>query len=134
MSHAQEFTRGQLAQLVGCGAETIRYYETNGLLPAVKRAANGYRIYDDDNRKRLSFVLRLRRLGFSIDEIRNVCSLLDHDSYTCGDIHEITIDHLNTVRSKIKELRQMERKVKELSDLCGAGAKPDCPIIDALYG
>lgn len=134
MSQVREYTRGQLARVAGCGGETIRYYESNGLLPKVRRAANGYRIYDDDNRKRLSFVLQLRGLGFSIEEIMGVCALLDRDDYTCGDIHHITVDHLTTIKEKIRELRKMERRVKELADLCGAGSKPDCPIIDALYG
>ena len=132
MSEIREYTRGQLADLVGCGAETIRYYETNGLLPAVKRAANGYRIYDEDNRKRLDFVLKLRRLGFSVEESRNVCSLIDRNDYTCDDIHAITVEHLNASQQKIRELKDMERKVRELADLCEAGSKPDCPIIDAL--
>lgn len=128
-----EFTRGQLAQATGCGAETIRYYESNGLLPLPRRAANGYRIYDDENRKRLAFVLRLRGLGFTIEEIRRVCSLLDNENYTCGDIHEVTVEHLSAVREKIRELQKMQRQLKELADLCGQGSKPDCPIIDALY-
>ncbi len=128
-----EFTRGQLARATGCGAETIRYYEGNGLLPQPMRAANGYRIYNDDTRKRLAFILRLRGLGFTIEEIRNVCTLLDDKTYTCHDIHDITIDHLETVRAKIRELQKMQRQLKSLAGLCEQGSVPDCPIIDALY-
>jgi len=128
-----EFTRGQLAQAAGCGAETIRYYESNGLLPKPRRAANGYRIYDDESRKRLSFVLRLRGLGFTIEEIRKLCLLMDKDDYGCGDIHAITVEHLGAVKEKIRELQQMQKRLKELAEMCGKGALPDCPIIDALY-
>jgi len=128
-----EYTRGQLAKVTGCGPETIRYYEANGLLPPPQRAANGYRIYDAESRKRLSFVLQLRGLGFSIEEIRRLCSLLDNE-YTCGDIHQITIEHLGTVKEKIRELQRMQRRLKKLADSCGKGSLPDCPIIDALYG
>ncbi len=128
-----EFTRGQLARATGCGAETIRYYESNGLLPPPRRAANGYRIYDDEGRKRLGFVLQLRGLGFTIEETRRLCSLLDNENYSCGEIHDIAVEHIGGVQKKIRELQKMQRKLKDLAELCGTGAKPNCPIIDALY-
>ncbi len=128
-----DYSRGQLAAAVDCGPETIRYYEQIGLLPEPRRTANGYRIYGDDTRKRLSFVLRLRGLGFTIEEIENVCALLDNNTYTCGDIHNVALEHLEAVRTKIRELQKMQRQLKSLVGLCGQGELPDCPIIDTLY-
>ncbi len=128
-----EFTRGQLATATGCNPETIRYYENMNLMPAPRRAENGYRIYNDESRKRLSFILRLKALGFSIEETQNVFARLDNDSYECGDIHRVTLEHLAVVQGKLKDLRKMEKRLKELSNMCGQGQLPDCPIIDVLY-
>jgi len=132
-SNAHDLSRGQLALATGCNMETIRYYERVELMPSPRRSENGYRIYSEESRKRLSFILQLKSLGFSIEETKNVCALLDDDAYTCGDVHRVTVEHLGVVREKLKELRKMERRLKELAKSCREGQPPDCPIIDALY-
>ena len=53
-------TRGQLARQTGCNAETIRYYEHIGLMPEPRRGANGYRRYDQQQARRLRFIMRGR--------------------------------------------------------------------------
>lgn len=132
-SELTEMTRSQLATVTNCGMGSIRYYEDIGLMPEPHRAANGYRIYNEESRKRLSFILRLRGLGFSIGNTKNVCDLLDDDAYTPRDVYEIMMTHLEVIRAKINELRRMERRLKGLVSQCGRGKLPTCPIIDALY-
>ena len=126
-----EFTRGQLAKSVGCGAETIRFYETKGVLPEPRRAANGYRIYDSELQKRLLFVLQLRSLGFSIEEMRCFTDLLDRE-HTCGEVRAAMVEHLEIVAQKLNELREMEMRLRQLADQCEDGELPECPIIDTL--
>ncbi len=47
----------------------IRHYEKLGLIPAPSRRASGYRVYGDDDVRRLTFIARARRLGFDMPEI-----------------------------------------------------------------
>jgi MerR family mercuric resistance operon transcriptional regulator len=126
-------TRGKLAKRSGCHLETVRYYEKIGLLPPPARSEGGHRLYKNDDQRRLRFILRGRELGFSIDELRSLLSLVDSKAYTCGEIHDLTIDHLGSVRQKIADLRRLERTLARISNECSGGAVPQCPIIDALW-
>ncbi len=126
-------TRGELANRSGCHLETVRYYEKIGLLPPPARSEGGYRLYKIDDQRRLRFILRGRELGFSIEELRSLLSLVDSKAYTCGEIQDLTVDHLGSIRQKITDLKRLERTLTQISSECGGGAVPECPVIDALW-
>ena len=124
---------GQLSDQTGCKIETIRYYERIGLLPAPARSEGGYRLYDDNHRRRLSFIRRSRELGFTIDEIRGLLNLVDGGNYTCGDVKAITMEHVENIRHKIADLKKLEKTLSVIASQCAGDATPECPIIDALF-
>ncbi len=123
---------GALSEQTGVKIETIRYYEREGLLPSPPRTSGGHRSYSEDHLKRLTFIRRSRELGFSMAEIRELLALVDGGSYTCGEIKTLTLDHAQSVRSKITDLQRMEKMLVEIASGCAGGTVPDCPIIDAL--
>jgi MerR family mercuric resistance operon transcriptional regulator len=123
---------GALSEQTGVKIETIRYYEREGLLPSPPRTSGGHRSYSEDHLKRLTFIRRSRELGFSMAEIRELLALVDGGSYTCGEIKALTLDHAQSVRSKITDLQRMEKMLVEIASGCAGGTVPDCPIIDAL--
>ena len=55
--------------------ETIRWYEKQGLLPRPTRTAGIYRTYSKQELVRLSFIRRVRDLGFSLDQVRALLEL-----------------------------------------------------------
>lgn len=102
-------------------------------MPEPRRSEGGRRLYGDDDVKRLSFILRCRELGFTLEETRALLDLVDGGGYTCAEVKEITTHQLVQVQIKIKVLRKLERVLKEMIDKCDGGHVPECPIIDALY-
>ncbi|WP_411101823.1 MerR family transcriptional regulator [Streptomyces sp. cmx-4-9] len=60
---------GELAERAGTSTRTLRYYESRGLLPA-RRAANGYRTYDEDDLRLLRQIRMLQDFGFDLEETR----------------------------------------------------------------
>jgi MerR family transcriptional regulator, copper efflux regulator len=66
----QRFTIGQLADLTGVNAKTIRYYEDIGLLPRPEREANGYRSYNQADVNSLTLLRRFRLLGIPLAELK----------------------------------------------------------------
>ncbi len=127
------YSRGQLAKLTGVKGETIRYYEKCGLLDAPARSAGGHRIYTEYHAARLKFIRRCRELGFAISEIDALLGLADAQEKTCEQVRQTTAAHLNDVQDKIKDLRKMERTLKDLIGKCEANTSLDCPIIDVLF-
>ncbi len=129
----RDILSGALAKEAGVNVETIRYYENIELMPEPLRTANGYRVYDETGLKRLSFIRRCRELGFSLDEVRGLLGLVDGGDYTCAEVRDLSIVHLGDVRQKIRDLRKMERTLKEMVSQCDGGLVPECPIVDRLY-
>jgi MerR family mercuric resistance operon transcriptional regulator len=124
---------GRLSKHTGTNIETIRYYERVGLLPASARSSGGYRLYGTDQLKRLNFIRRARALGFSLAEVRKLLTLADQKRRPCAEVRVVAAAHLEDVKGKIADLRQMERVLKETVARCEAGSGSHCPMIDALY-
>jgi len=129
----QHFGIGTLSDRTGVTPETIRYYERKGLIPSPPRTAKGHRSYGLEHLKRLTFIRRSRQLGFSMQEIRGLLDLVDDQSYTCDEVRERTMSHVQDVRQKIADLRRMEAMLMDISAQCTGGPTPACPIIDALF-
>jgi len=130
---AKRITRGVLSQRAGCNIETVRYYERAGLMPDPERSEGGYRLYQEQHVRRLQFIRRCRELGFTIAEIRALLDLVDRKDYTCEEVRDISIAHVEEVRRKIEDLRRLERTMLGMIKECDGGAVPECPIIDALF-
>lgn len=126
-------TRGELARATGCNGETIRYYERAGLLPDPPRTAGGHRVYGPEHRRRLGFVLRGRALGFSLEDLRTLLSLVDRGDYSCADVQGISQRHLAEIRAKQADLARLERTLADLVSACESGQVPDCPILESLW-
>ena len=66
----REYTIGALAKRARVASSVLRYYEKEGLLTPARRTAAGYRVYGPEAEKNLLFINRAKRLGFSLDDIR----------------------------------------------------------------
>src|SRR3546814_4513303 len=73
----EPFSIGKLAKATGTKVETIRYYESVGLLAPPARTKSNYRAYSAQHLARLSFIRRARALGFSIEQVQELLKLAD---------------------------------------------------------
>jgi len=124
---------GELARLTETRVETIRYYEREGLLPVAKRTVGNYRIYGDGHAGRLSFIRHCRKLDMTLDEIRVLLRFKDAPLENCGEVNSLLDEHMGHVAARIRELRQLERHLRKLRELCREtqDAK-DCGILNEL--
>jgi DNA-binding transcriptional MerR regulator len=76
---------GILADRTGTSVATIRYYEQIGLLRPAIRQSRGQRTYDNEDVRRLKFVVACRAFGFPIDEVRALLSLTNDRSASCSE-------------------------------------------------
>ena len=56
---------GQLANIVGCTVEAVRFYEKQGLIEPAKRTSGNFRVYTEEHLKQLSFICYCRSLDIS---------------------------------------------------------------------
>jgi len=133
ITNARGYPIGAMSRETGVNIETIRYYERIELIPKPDRTAGGNRQYTHDHLKRLSFIKRSRELGFSIEEIRAMLKMVDQDWVSCGEVHAMTMEHLGSVKDKIRNLKKLERALIGMAAECAKGDVPDCPIIETLF-
>lgn len=128
----QKIAIGELARRSGCKVQTVRYYETIGLLPRPLRTAGNHRVYGPEQAARLGFVRKARDLGFPLDSIRALLELGDEPADSCDEINRIAASHLADVESRIARLRNLRAELERIVRLCSGGKVADCRIIQTL--
>ena len=123
---------GELAKATATKAETIRYYEREGLLPPPDRTDANYRDYGPEHRARLSFIRRSRELGFRLGDVRDLLALADDTSQPCDQVDQIASAHLEEVERKLADLKVMRDELTRMIGSCRQGTVGDCLIVEAL--
>ncbi|MFS0555131.1 MerR family transcriptional regulator [Brevibacillus sp. 179-C9.3 HS] len=102
-----------LAQQLDISTRTIRYYEELGLI-VPSRTEKGTRHYGRKDRARLRLILRGKRFGFSLDQIREMIELFGCDRTGRAQLLR-TIEYGNQklaeIDEKIMELRQLRKDI-----------------------
>jgi DNA-binding transcriptional MerR regulator len=102
-------------------------------LPLPPRTDGNYRTYKPEHFRRLQFIRRLRDLGFTLEQVRDLLRLASNKSQACGEVDRITHQHLVTVEEKIRDLEKLASELRRLSQCCkGGGQIAECRIIEAL--
>lgn len=85
----------ELAARAGVTSSTVRFYERAGLLPAARRAANGYRVFDDSALDDLALIGRAKDIGMNLGQITSlVAAWRGSNGSECKDAHALLREHL----------------------------------------
>jgi len=106
---------GALAREAGVSTRTIRYYEEIGLLRTARRYAGGRRVFQEDALERLRFIGRLKRLGFSLEEISelNEVFALSRSTAEMLGVLDLQLDgHVQAIDRQVDDLTRLRE------DLC----------------
>ncbi len=106
------WTIAEICERAGVSARTVRYYEEIGLLPGVRRSEGGRRVYGQDELERLGFITRLKTLGLSLKEIRELNAV-----YAIGGSTQAMLEHLQPLLAA--HLADVDRRLEELTALRG---------------
>ena len=123
---------GALSRRSGVNIETIRYYERIGMLTPPPRTAGGRRVYGVKDVRILAFIRRARELGFSLDEVRALLRLGGPEKASCGEVRTIATRHLEDIRSRLSDLKKLERLLTKTVARCSGKVAPECPVLDIL--
>jgi len=125
----------QVAERAGLPSRTVRYYDRIGLVCAEDRSATGYRLYGPEEESRLRFVRRAKRLGFSLEEIRELMSAAEGGcGATVPKLQRLLKEKVEELDARIAELTAFRDGLleygaaKQVSDphRCGRGAFCGC--------
>ena len=108
---------GKAAKLAGVSVDTIRFYQKLGLIKSAGRSAGGYRLFDGEQIRDLTFVRHGQELGFSLNEIKELLALRQKH-HACLEVQSMLKRKLTDVSAKIKSLVRLEAELN--------GALRDC--------
>jgi DNA-binding transcriptional MerR regulator len=103
---------GEVCESTGLSARTVRYYEELGLLPGVRRRAGGRRVYGPDEVERLRFIQRLKAVGLSLAEVKQLNAV-----YAIGGSTRAMLERLDEVLGG--HLDELEERIVALGTLRG---------------
>ena len=105
---------GELAKATDLTTKTIRYYELHRLVEAPSRTESGYRVYGPADVERLEFIKKAKRLGLSLDEIRDVLMLHKQRQTPCVHVLALLDRKLEDIHDIIRELEDFRRELEHL--------------------
>jgi DNA-binding transcriptional MerR regulator len=109
------WTIGELADDFGVTLRTIRFYEEHGLLTPERHGTQ--RVFHERDRVRLSLVLRGKRLGFPLDEIKKIVGMYDAEPGEAGQLRYL-LDQISVRRDELEQRRKdIDETLGELDDL-----------------
>ncbi|KAF1296401.1 hypothetical protein BAU15_12660 [Enterococcus sp. JM4C] len=108
----------QVSELLGMSKVTLRYYDKIGLLK-VNRAANGYRIYDEQDIHILRNIVVFKQAGFSLEDIKLLIGLYSfEEGDECNNrANEIILKNLAEMKKQISFLGKVTTIIEELLPL-----------------
>ena len=127
---------GEAAKRTSLTPDAIRFYEKQDLLPKAARTEGRFRLYTQEDVKRLHFIREMQTLGFSLREIHQLLALRDRPQDACPEVQELLKTKLATIRSKQRELALLERQLSADLRKCNAEMRNShrphsCPVLIA---
>lgn len=112
---------GEMAERSGLSSRTLRHYEAIGLLPPTGRSDGGFRVYVEEDLRRLMTIRRMKALDFSTAEMGRLLQLLDIIDGSGPDAERsIARAELDTLREDAQERREkLARQVRRADEFLG---------------
>jgi DNA-binding transcriptional MerR regulator len=119
---------GALAARSGRSTHTIRWYDSQGLIPGVQRDRGGRRVFDEAHVGWLLLMDRLRRTGMSIAQMRRYTQLVKQGRATLRERREFLKAHRMRVETTIREwtaaLSLLDEKIDFYGEWLATGRRP----------
>ncbi len=111
---------GAVAKQSGFSKDTLRYYEKIGLINLTKhqRSPHNYRIYDDRILQELNFIKKLKKVGFTLKEIKDLRRMDALNMVSCSTISPLVKEKLAKIEAQLEALQTQKRILLSLTQAC----------------
>jgi DNA-binding transcriptional MerR regulator len=114
---------GEIARKAGLSVRAVRYYEELGLIRPDAHSTGGFRLYGEENLKRLQVIGFLKEAGFSLREIREAFLAKKPgggDKGTVDTLLRIFGEKLRALDSRLSDLRRMRDELGRAMNILSA--------------
>lgn len=121
---------GELATRCGVSNDTVRFYEREGLMPRPQRTPSKYRVYGEDDERRLRFIRQAQANGLMLHDVREI--LRHREARTpdeCRRVAALLKARIETIDRKLAELKAFRRQLAGSLERCERADSGACPVI-----
>jgi DNA-binding transcriptional MerR regulator len=122
---------GELVKRSGLTKDTIRFYEKKGLIAISKkqRRENNYKEYPDQVLDRLLLIVKIKEMGFTLNEIDTFLELWKEEDANCSNLKYTLENKLTMIDEQISKLNQLRQRVASSLTHCNNN---DCEFEKAI--
>ena len=133
----KDFLIHELCEKLNITPKAVRYYEQVGIIPNAARNTSNYRIYNNNDLKKLEFIKKARTMNFSLDEIKTIISIKEEGNFPCdkviGLIEEKIIDMDKQIESMIEFKKELSNNLEKFKKNYESGKEGSvCGFIENL--
>lgn len=115
------YTATELGEQLGVSARTLRFYETKNLI--IPKRVGNRRIYNYKDNVRMQLILRGKRIGFSLDEIKEFLDLYDADADQSKQIQLLVTKVSDRIEQLNQQKQDIETTLAELEEIHSAASQ-----------
>lgn len=124
---------GDVAELAGVSADTVRFYERRRLLPRAARSGGGFRLFTPEAVERIRFIKQAQETGLSLEEIAELIAAVGGTD-ECRRVHDLLREKLTELDGRISAMRRFRRTLSRYYQECEetlrqSGAGAECPVL-----
>lgn len=114
-------TINEVSKKVNLTADTLRFYEKEGLIGPIERSNSGYRNYSEEDLKRIEFVKCMRNAELPIDVLKRYMELFDKGDETKEERKKLLIEQKEILDNKIKDMQEASKRLDYKINIFYAG-------------
>lgn len=114
MMNKEFFLAGELAKAVGVSTDTLRHYESKGVLARPRRSAKGYRHYPADSLDRVRLVRSALAVGFTLDELARILGECDRGNAPCRKVYGLAVKKFAETEERLRELLALRDRLSAI--------------------
>jgi DNA-binding transcriptional MerR regulator len=105
---------GEVATRSGASRKALRLYEYAGILPPPRRMPSGYRVYDSQALGLIAFVRQAQRLGFTLDEIKEIVAIKRAGRVPCSHVRDLVRRKTDELDERLKHWMDVRDRLRAL--------------------
>ncbi len=113
---AVSWSIAELAAHFEITTRAIRFYEDKGLIAPAR--IGGHRVFNEGDRARIEKILRAKRIGFSLGDIKQFLEITDGDVHTSLELQNRKVSFEAVIKRLRRKRRDIDIVAKDMQDLC----------------
>ena len=132
MADGKKLSTSEFMKKFKLNRNALRLYEDMGLFSKVSRTESGYRQYSGKDEEDLSFILKAKEVGFTLNEIKELLAINRDDHFlTCGAVSSEITKKVEDIEHEISLLTSKRKFLKTFLTACEEKDKSNvCKVVE----